>query len=82
MPCEERQEVVLTLEKIPTPRSSLAQKISDGVSSINRVLRNLAAQKESGGGVAHQSPPDSSSVYDKIRLLNGQAAWTHRPPPW
>nr|XP_024217583.1 paired box protein Pax-6-like isoform X2 [Halyomorpha halys] len=52
------------------------------VSSINRVLRNLAAQKESGGGVAHQTPPDSSSVYDKIRLLNGQAAWTHRPPPW
>lgn len=61
------QEGVCTNDNIPS------------VSSINRVLRNLAAQKEQS--VNSPSPSSNDSVYDKLRLLNGnQPSW--RPTPW
>ena len=55
------------------------------------MLRNLAAQKEQrqqqqqqqqgvGIGVGAGSPAES--VYDKLRLLNGQSAGWPRPNPW
>ena len=50
------------------------------VSSINRVLRNIASSKEQSvghhtlGSAAAAAASSADSVYDKLRMFNGQAA--------
>lgn len=68
------------------------------VSSINRVLRNLAAKtfdssssasSTAGGNGSNSSASgtspnqeNNSNVYDKLRLLNGGQPWSAHPSAW
>jgi len=63
------------------------------VSSINRVLRNLASKSfdsassaSSTTGLSSSSAGSGSSpsgdVYDKLRMLNGGQPWSQHSAPW
>lgn len=70
---EERERVWMDKEGMKKKIFCLQIFCCFQVSSINRVLRNLASQKE-------QQSAQNDSVYDKLRMFNGQSGgWAWYP---
>ncbi|GFR73496.1 paired box protein Pax-6 [Elysia marginata] len=70
--CESGRVRQLAVTGLQIPHCQRLQAGASLVSSINRVLRNLASENQKAMG--------QGSMYDKLGLLNGQG-W-HRPNPW